>query len=585
MRARADRWWPGRSVLTLVVVLAGVGCGSDDPTLPPVTVPDSGFTKLATVLSGPTDASLLRGFRDAAGIYWVASSEGNILRYDGSHWTTEPVLSGGLAIGVWGPPSGGELLAVAGRGLFSRVSGRWQSRDLPATGSILLGIWGWDQSHVWIGGTNGMILFRSDSTWVRATVPVTDEIWGMDVSDPNSLLAVGQNGAILSSSDSGRTWVKENSPTSFTLFAVARGDDGTAVAVGSAGTVVVSENGNWRLGTSPGPLNLFDIKPDGAGTFLAVGDGGTLVHGDGDSWQRLTIAGARENLRAIIGPPGQRLVAGWSGTVLSQASGWMNVLAGGQLYGITIAPDGDALTVGTGGLAYRRRNGNWSQVAIPSIASLYGVAGPSANDRLVVGDSGVAMHFDGAAWTAELTPAAAFLRSVWYDGTHALAVGNNGTTLVRDGANWLFIQSSTLNFLRRVAGPSWDQLYVVGDHGTLLRWDGTSFTALDTPTDQTLRGIYVAAPDDIWLVGDGGVILRGHGSNWTSRQSPTTGSIRAVREIAGVIYIVGALGEAWRLDGNEWFQVANTQRGFWLDLAGDSTMVAVGEFATVAVGK
>lgn len=581
IRRSSPRW---RLAACLVL---GAGCHPPDLVIPPPPPPPvAPFVALATMVHGLTDASLLAAFTDQAGTPWVGSSQGAVLTRTGPAWRSEPLPGGGVAIGIWGGESG-ELLVAAGTDLFQRESdGTWHGLGVPSGGNVLLGIWGLSPADAWVHGVGGLILRRTGTGWVPATTGTTAEIWGIGGSGLDDLVAVGQSGTILESRDSGVTWLARASPTVRTLFAVASEPGGRIVAVGSGGTIVLREGDTWRTVDSPTFLNLFDIKPAAPGRFTVLGDGGTILEGDGVTWQQAEVRGARENLRGITGPVGHRTAVGWAGTILDESTGWGTALAGGTLYGVHVPATGPALAVGTGGLAYARHvGGGWVPVHIPTPASLYGVAGPSGTDRIAVGDSGTIMHQQGDAWTREAVTTGALLRSVWYDGTHAMAVGRGGTVLVREHGSWRSVASGTGRFLRRVAGDRWDRLYIVGDSGTAMVWDGARLANLSVGTEQNLRGIAVSGERDVWFVGDFGTIIRGEGSGWVPQYSPTLNDIRGIRRYGSSYYIIGDFRQVYRFDGTTWTSIGVQAPGFWLDIAGESELVVVGELGRIDEGR
>jgi hypothetical protein len=315
-----------------------------------------------------------------------------------------------------------------------------------------------------------------------------------------------------------------------------------------------------------------------------AGDGGQLFEGNGLSWTPITGLGARENLRAITGAPGSRVVGGWFATVLDESTSWGVSHTGTRLYGVHAPPEGNPMVVGQGGIGFERRSGVWQRVVIPNAASLFDIAGPSANDRLAVGDSGSVLHYNGSTWTSEQVPADGLLRSVWYDGTHALVVGADGVVLVREGGAWRAINSGTTRFLRHVGGKRWDQLYVAGDTGTLMRWDGSTLRRITVPTEQNLRGTWVENPRDVWVVGDAGTLLRFDGWGWRRQFSPTLNNMRAIHVVDDVLYIAGDFGQIWGNDGTDWRAITVNHTGLWLQMGGTDELIVVGEVGTIAEG-
>lgn len=569
----------------IVVTLLALGCRADHDTIPVVPPPPPPpFVGLRTVVQGATDASLLAAYTDRQGTPWAGGSAGVVLTRRAGRWELEQLPGGGVVTGIWGGEAD-TLFATAGSELYIRTEkDSWQSVGVPGGGNVLLDIWGIGPGSLWIAGAGGTLLRRTPQGWTVASTGVREEIWGIGGASLGDVVAVGQNGLILESSDSGITWQKRPSPTARTLFAVASDPDGRVVAVGSGGAILLRDHSTWRTASSPTPFNLFDVRSNGAGRFTILGDGGTILEGDGETWHRVVVAGARENLRAVTGPPGQRTAVGWMGTILTESTGWGTVVAGGTLYAVHLPPRGAALAVGTGGLAFENVGGGWTPTSIPTPTSLYDIAGPTGDDRIAVGDSGTIMRQAHGQWSQETTVTGALLRSVWYDGTKAMAVGRGGTVLIREEGRWRPLFSGTSRFLRRVDGDRWDRLYIVGDSGTAFRWDGRSLAPLSVGTDANLRGIDAASDADVWFVGDRGTIIRGTANGWQAQRSPTTNDIRDIRRIGQARYIVGEFRQVYRLDDEGWTPIGAQSQGFWLDLAGTASLVVVGELGRIDEG-
>ena len=576
-------WFLPRLRRLVVTPLLVVAACTTEPS--PAPTPGESYARVDDQVRGLTNGSMLAAFTASDGTTWVGGNIGGLLRREsGGVWEIELINPQGIVTGIW-EDSGGQLLVSAGDEIMQRsaATGEWSSAPSDNT-ALLLDVWGLDGDQIFAGGTGGTILRRVAGAWIPAEVPTGNEIWGFGGTSPQDLVAVGQNGTILESSDGGATWHEVDSPTPSTLFAVAADGAGRVVAVGSGGVVLLREGDTWEATASPTSLNLFEVRSSGAGQFIIAGDGGQLFVGNGLTWQRIQTAGVRENFRAITGPPGSRTVAGWYGTVLEEKDGWAASTTGTRIYGVHAPAGGNAIAVGQGGVGYERRNGAWQRIFLPSPGSLLAIAGPTGNDRLAVGDSGGVLHFDGATWRKESVPADGLLRSVWYDGTHAMVVGAGGTVLVREAGSWRAVTSGTTRFLRHVSGDRFDQLYVAGDSGTLLRWDGNDFQSLDVPTGQNLRASLVRGSRDVYVVGDVGTILHFDGWGWRRLFSPTLNDIRTIHAVDDVVYIGGDFGQIHSFDGEEWQQLPSNQPGFWLYLTGQDELITVGEFGMIAQG-
>jgi photosystem II stability/assembly factor-like uncharacterized protein len=575
-----------RSRLWLLLLLATISCRDSTEPTPPLP-PGAPVVRIDNVVRGVTDASLLTAFTASDGTVWTGGNVGAVFRRKGNlPWQWEEMSLDGIITGIW-QASDGTMLLVAGRQLRARDtdSPTWSVVPLN-NNSVLLDLWGLDGERMFIGGTGGTILRHEDGEWIRAETPVATEVWGIAGSSEEDLVAVGQNGTILESDDGGRTWHQVPSPTSVTLFAVATDGAGRFVAVGGQGKILLRDGDSWELTSSPTTQNLFDVKSNGPGQFVVVGDGGVIFEGNGLVWQQPIVAALHENFRAVTGTNGKRTVVGWWGAIVEEDRNWSASHSGSRLYAAHVPPGGgNAMVVGQGGAAFERRNGEWQSITIPTPASLLAMAGPTGNNRIAVGDSGTVLRYDGLEWRQEDVPYLGVLRSIWYDGNRALAVGEGGIVLARENGSWRQVASPTLQFLRHVGGRSWDNLIIVGDSGILMRWNGQRVDRLPVQTQRNLRASLMRAHGDGYVIGDDGILLYFNGVSWSVRLGPTLNSMRSIHEVDGVVYIAGELGQIWRLEqGNDWTPLPTDQIGFWLDLAGEDELIAVGEFGTIARG-
>lgn len=189
--------------------------------------------------------------------------------------------------------------------------------------------------------------------------PPTYDLFGVSFAPDMSVgWAVGANGTILKSSDSGGSWVKQNSPVSKNLNAVYAISSTLAYAVGDAdgsGLILRTTTGDqwsrWNAGLPNQNLNDIDFFCDISGgcTGWAVGNSGTVIkitHAEGSpSWENQT-------------------------TNASGASG------GKPLYGVSVVNSDTVWAVGKNTTVISTTNGgvSWSaKVILPSDAELRAV--------------------------------------------------------------------------------------------------------------------------------------------------------------------------------------------------------------------
>jgi len=105
-----------------------------------------------------------------------------------------------------------------------------------------------------------------------------------------TVVAVGERGAIISSSDSGVSWKSLPSPTTETLTGVSFADDQAGWAVGHGGTVLATTDGGqtWarQLPAESVDTSFLDVLALDARTAIAIGAFGTtrLTRDGGQTW-------------------------------------------------------------------------------------------------------------------------------------------------------------------------------------------------------------------------------------------------------------------------------------------------------------
>ena len=314
------------------------------------------------------------------------------------------------------------------------------------------------------------------ATWIKRDSPTTSPLWDAvhhAESIPGAtaitglIVAVGEQGVILTSSDEGLTWSRRESGTNAWLTSVAYVQGANRFfAVGEGGLILSSADGiMWIRELSPTTQRLNRVA-EGAvvGTVSAVGEAGAnlLTRGFDGVWTQADVGfGAR----------------------------WLRDLAGG-------------FAVGEGGTIFVRAEGSgspgslvpWMQLPSPNTADLEAIIRGPGTDRFI--------------------PITTF-------------VGANGTILQRSPSGSIDVRDSgTTQRLRDVcykAGGglvvvtltvrvSLGEYFAVGTGGTILRSaDGISWKQEEPPMPVNLNAV-LATPRSVIAFGDGGTILQCDGS-------------------------------------------------------------------------
>ncbi|MEE8380050.1 MAG: YCF48-related protein [Gammaproteobacteria bacterium] len=176
-------------------------------------------------------------------------------------------------------------------------------------------------------GENGLIIKSTDAEaliWESATAIGVPTMNALAVG-VGKYVAVGDTGAIYTSSDGATTWDVQASNTTNNLYGISY-VNGNFIAVGASGTILTSTDGAaWTTQT---PMTGNDLRSVayGASTYVAVGDFDTMVSSADDvtMWVEQTthIITIIESFRAIsFGPDEQFVAVGTAGIVAYSSTG------------------------------------------------------------------------------------------------------------------------------------------------------------------------------------------------------------------------------------------------------------------------
>lgn len=220
-------------------------------------------------------------------------------------------------------------------------------------------------------GEQGAILVTSDAgvTWTAAESGTDRSLRGVAFLDASNGVAVGAGGTLLRTDDAGRTWAAIGTGSAAELRGVAFGGPTAGIVVGEDGVVIRTADGGrvWQSVASGTTSTLRTVRFVSPSVAVAAGDGGTLVRSvdGGTSWAVVaspTGAAIRglhfvnEMTGVAVGGDDYRWRA--ERVVLRTADGgatWTEIAApkGTRLYGVAAAGDGSIVAVGEGGASSR----------------------------------------------------------------------------------------------------------------------------------------------------------------------------------------------------------------------------------------
>lgn len=172
-----------------------------------------------------------------------------------------------------------------------------------------------------VGGYKYVQSFVSGRWAAEPQLPASGGIYGIDYPSADTVIAVGGQGTICKSIDSGKTWTKIEPPKLLAnrdFFGVTYFDDSSYWIVGAGGIVLYTEDAGttWQRIPVPTTNDLYSICfPSDGMTGWIVGDQTLLYTRDaGDTWASIPTTA---NLRAIDGYDSTGFAVGLHGVLLT----------------------------------------------------------------------------------------------------------------------------------------------------------------------------------------------------------------------------------------------------------------------------
>ncbi len=221
-----------------------------------------------------------------------------------------------------------------------------------------------------------------------------------------NIVAVGERGTILVSSDAGNTWQQARTPTQATLTALTFTDEQLGWAVGHDAVILGSRDGgkNWQqLYSAPEQqAPLLDVWFENSLSGYAVGAYGSFyqTRDGGKTWQARKILADDMHINTIVGgADGKLFIAGEAGMMYRSSDHGANWQAlpspyRGSFFGALRLGSNTLLAFGLRGHIFRSPDfgQHWSAVPADSQASLMGGHILSDGAVVIVGHDGVILR-------------------------------------------------------------------------------------------------------------------------------------------------------------------------------------------------
>jgi photosystem II stability/assembly factor-like uncharacterized protein len=255
----------------------------------------------------------------------------------------------------------------------------------------LYGVAALDDTHVWIVGAGGVVLFFDGTAWAEQESNSTKDLYSVQSLDANNVWAVGKGGTILYFN--GIEWAAQTSGTTNDLNGVCILDANNGWAVGKSG-IVLYYNGSAWSNQHTASKDLNKVFAFDATHVWAVGKGGLAVFYNGSAWEVQETGTTRD----ILG------------------------------VGFTSADHGWA--VGNTGLLLEFNTGTW-KVLVHTLTTknLNAVFFTGPDNAWAVGKTGTVLQYDGIEWFSQSGGTATTLNGVGLVGTVGFFAGEAGTVI------------------------------------------------------------------------------------------------------------------------------------------------------------
>ncbi len=214
-----------------------------------------------------------------------------------------------------------------------------------------------------------------------------------------ALIAVGERGHIIRSTDSGQTWQLLASPTRATLTGISFADNNQGWIVGHDGIILATHDGGntWTLQLNNTALSFLDVLALDPRHAVAIGAFGSLFTTDdgGTTWtQRKALEEDLHLNRVTAAADGTVFIAGERGTLLRTTRNLETFTATppgyeGSFFGVLPLGPHTAITYGLRGHVYRSEDAelSWKPVALETPALIMTAAKLKSGTIILAGQA------------------------------------------------------------------------------------------------------------------------------------------------------------------------------------------------------
>ncbi len=439
---------------------------------------------------------------------------------------------------------------------WSRNGVSWTQGGTGKTNGLYAAVSTADHTFVAVGAGGAVFTSTDGMNWAAGNSGTNVTLRGLgyntSYANPGLLVAVGDDGTILTSPDSGLTWTAQNSGVTDPLYACLYAPLAGVYVVGDSPALASPDASHWtQYGSGSYPFHGLAF---GDGTFVGVGELGAIqASADGSTWTGRTSP-TTSGLYGVTLANNSFLAVGQLGTIIGSAPylafGSLNSGTSTNLTGLAVGAGlttSNMVAVGEGGTILSSPDGtNFVPVASPTTNGLSAVTFADGQ-FIAVGASGtIITSADGVTWDTAASGTTNDLAGVTYGKGQYVAVGANATILISaNGGTWSAVP---VNKGKNIISVSFGngQFAALDSDGTMLISPSASSSGnwmLNTPSVvSTLVSITFA--NGIFLASDayGAVYSSSNGVNWSADFALPSNGDSSVAYFNGQLQAVGAGG-------------------------------------------
>ncbi|MEA3496560.1 MAG: YCF48-related protein, partial [Bacteroidota bacterium] len=329
--------------------------------------------------------------------------------------------------------------------------------------------------------------------WNEQTSGTTNHLYSIYFSSRINGWAVGENGTIIHTVNSGNNWNAQSSGLNIPLNGLCFTDNQKGWIVANQGKILYTLDGgdNWSQQSSGTTNNLNSVVFTDSNTGWAVGINGTILHttNAGTTWTTQTSA---------IAPSGNSVdfinSYGWivadNGKIIATTNGgnnWSTQSSGTafNLLGVSFADQNHGIAVGIGGTILKTVNaGNsWTKINSGTTDALLSVHFVDTNTAYAIGLNGIILYSNdgGSNWQSMLSdlPSTNLRDVFFYKNNPGWICANNGKILNLNNSETIcLVGVDTLTYKYKLI---WEQIpEQATDYYNIYKLSGTNYVNIGT---------------------------------------------------------------------------------------------------------